>query len=67
MMSEPESKTILFTLRIWAKPIEGDHQEWRGKLQALPGGEAYYFQGWAALLERLDTLLATGEYVDENS
>jgi hypothetical protein len=65
-MSELDSKTYLFTLRVWAGQIQGNRVSWRGKLQALPDGEAYYFQGWKALVERLDSMLAsTGSASDQ--
>ena len=60
MMSEFEHKTFLFTLRIWAEPQEGDRVEWRGKLQPLPEGEAHYFRGWPALIQRLEAILEAG-------
>jgi len=60
MMSEIERKTCLFTLRIWPEFQEGNQIEWRGKLQALPDGEAYYFRGLSALLDCLEASLETG-------
>ena len=66
-MNEVEGKTILFTLRIWAVPLEGTQVEWRGKLQALPDGEAYFFRGWLGLINRLETILGSGEYADNSS
>lgn len=57
-MLETERKTYLFSVRIWAEPQAGGQAEWRGKLQLLPAGEAVYFQGLAALLGHLETLLA---------
>lgn len=67
MMSEADRKTHLFSLRVWAEPVENNKQEWRGKLQALPQGEAHYFRGWADLLQRLKTVLDAGDYTDNLS
>lgn len=58
-MSESNPKTYLFTLRVWTGQEQGNRVGWRGKLQALPDGEAHYFQGWEALVERLESLLAS--------
>jgi hypothetical protein len=67
MMSEVEGKTTLFTLRIWAVPLERAQVEWRGKLQALPDGEAYFFRGWPELITRLEALLGSGGYSVDSS
>lgn len=51
----------LFTLRLW-RAVPDDAApllEWRGKLQSLPDGEAYYFRGWPSLIGRLEALLDT--------
>ncbi len=47
----------LFTLRLWQAALAEGQTEWRGKLQSLPDGEAYYFRGWPGLIERLEALL----------
>jgi hypothetical protein len=54
--------TRLFTLRLWQAARADDPAvlEWRGKVQALPGGDAYYFHAWPGLIERLEALLAAG-------
>ena len=49
----------LFTLRLWQEDLREGSIEWRGKVQALPDGEAYYFRGWAGLVGRLEALLAS--------
>ena len=48
----------LFTVRLWQEETGEDQAEWRGKVQALPGGEAYYFRDWSGLIGRLETMLA---------
>lgn len=52
--------TQLFTLRLWQAAETDDPAvpEWRGKVQALPDGEAYYFRGWPGLIGWLEALLA---------
>lgn len=43
-MTETSRKTRLFSLRPWHEEIGDAQIEWRGKVQALPEGEAYYFR-----------------------
>jgi len=66
MITQP---TRLFTLRLWqaAQTDDSDVLEWRGKVQALPDGEAYYFRGWAGLIDRLEALLASSQIEVNNS
>jgi hypothetical protein len=49
----------LFTLRLWqaAAPDDPAALEWRGKVQSLPDGEAYYFRNWPAMTRYLETML----------
>ena len=49
----------LFTLRLWpaASPDDPTALEWRGKVQSLPDGEAYYFRDWPAMIRYLDMML----------
>jgi hypothetical protein len=61
--------TRLFTLRLW-QAVQADDPsvlEWRGKVQALPEGEAYYFRRWPGLIERLEALLASSQVEVTNS
>lgn len=67
MMSKIEGKTTLFTLRVWADPQNGNRVEWRGKLQALPDGEAYFFRGWSELINYLEAMLGSRRYADDDS
>lgn len=57
----------LFTLRLWREEVGIDPVEWRGKVQALPDGEAYYFRGWPGLIGRLETLLASATTSSPNN
>ncbi len=49
-------------LRVWAIHAEGRAAEWRGKLQALPDGEAHYFHGWEELVGRLEAMVYQAGY-----
>jgi hypothetical protein len=50
--------TRLFTLRMWQEEAGEGQTEWRGKVQALPDGEAYYFRDWSGLIGGLEVMLA---------
>jgi hypothetical protein len=54
-------KTRLFTLRLWqaAQADNPDALEWRGKVQSLPDGEAYYFRDWPGLVRHVESMLAS--------
>jgi hypothetical protein len=49
----------LFTLRLWqaASPDDPVALEWRGKVQSLPDGEAYYFRDWPEMIRYLEMML----------
>lgn len=49
----------LFTLRLWREEAAAGRAQWRGKVQSLPDGEAFYFRGWPGLIDRLEDLLAS--------
>jgi hypothetical protein len=54
-------KTRLFTLRLWqaAQADNPNALEWRGKVQSLPDGEAFYFRDWAGLVRHVESMLAS--------
>jgi hypothetical protein len=54
-------KTRLFTIRLWQTDPHGEATTpaWRGKVQSLPDGEAYYFRDWPGLIRHLETLLSS--------
>jgi hypothetical protein len=58
-------KTRLFTLRLWQaiQANDPDALEWRGKVQSLPDGEAYYFRDWPGLVRHLESMLAAASGV----
>ena len=49
----------LFTVKLWQEEAAGGALEWRGKVQALPEGEAYYFRDWTTLVAQLGMMLGT--------
>lgn len=61
MMTETTRSTRLFTLRLWQEHISAEQSEWRGKVQALPEGDAYCFRDWPGLVRQLEAMLAAGE------
>ena len=50
--------THLFAIRVWAEKPEQGTVEWRGKVQNVGNGKGYYFCGWQALVELLQTLVS---------
>jgi hypothetical protein len=48
----------LFTVRLWKEDLDKEHSEWRGKLQHVSSGEAYYFKAWEEMIELILRLLA---------
>ena len=65
-MTAATRMTRLFTLRMWQEEAGEGQTEWRGKVQALPDGEAYYFRDWAALVAHLQAMLDTGQACSGN-
>jgi hypothetical protein len=59
-MAAATRETRLFTLRMWQEEIDNSQVEWRGKVQALPEGVAYYFRDWPGLIGHLEAMLAAG-------
>jgi hypothetical protein len=51
----------LFTLRIWAEPLDEDQVEWRGKVQHVSSGETHYFRDWSTLVALLLAMLPKSE------
>ena len=59
-MAATPRATRLFTLRMWQEEADDAQAEWRGKVQALPDGEAYYFRDWPGLILLLQAMLDAG-------
>ena len=59
-MAATPRATCLFTLHIWQEEAGEEQVEWRGKVQALPDGDAYYFRDWPGLIVHLKAMLDTG-------
>jgi len=45
-------------LRVWVEDPGAAASAWRGKVQSLPDGEAYYFRDWEGLRTHLQSMLA---------
>ena len=55
----------LFTVRLWREEVGSGQSEWRGKVQQVSNGEAYYFREWEALISLLIQMLSAGESPSE--
>lgn len=51
-------RSHLFTVRLWQEELSDGVAEWRGKVQHVHSGEAFYFREWSALVEGLQKLLS---------
>jgi hypothetical protein len=61
------ARSHLFTVRLWAEDIGNGQTEWRGRVQHVPSGEAYYFRDWPTLITYLLKLLLQAETQPEES
>jgi len=58
MDAEPKGpRSHLFTVRVWREDMGEGQWEWRGKVQHVLSGEAFYFREWQELTARLKTWL----------
>jgi hypothetical protein len=59
-MPPEHQPTRLFTLHMWQAAVDDapDAVEWRGKVQSLPDGEAYYFRDWPGFIRHIETMLS---------
>jgi hypothetical protein len=53
----PSSRTHLFTVRVWREDMGDGQWEWRGKVQHVLSGEAFYFREWQELIAHVKTAL----------
>jgi hypothetical protein len=61
MDSEPiDIQSHLFTVRVWQEDMGDGLWEWRGKVQRVYSGEAFYFREWQELIAHLTSLLQEG-------
>lgn len=64
---QPHPRSHLFTVRLWAEDIGDDQREWRGRVQYVPNGEAYYFRDWPTLVVYLLKMLHQAESQSKGS
>ena len=61
-------RSQLFTVRVWREELADEQHEWRGKVQHVNSGEAFYFRRWSELGVRLEAWLeqedSTGPAID---
>ena len=51
----------LFTVRLWQEDLGDNRTEWRGKVQHVQKGEAFYFREWSMLIAALLKMLQEPE------
>ena len=51
----------LFTVRLWHEELGAGQREWRGKVQHVHSGEAFYFREWPALVNAIMNMLSDAE------
>jgi len=56
-MDQLHPRSHLFTVRLWAEETGDGQTEWRGRVQHVTSGEAYYFRDWPTLITYLLQLL----------
>lgn len=54
-----DHQSDLFTVRLWQEEMDEGRREWRGKVQHVRSGEAYYFCEWEVLITALLQMLAS--------
>jgi hypothetical protein len=57
-------RSHLFTVRVWQEELGNDQSEWRGKVQHVHSGEAFYFREWQTLIAALTKMLSELENVE---
>ena len=58
---DDERRSELFTVRLWREELGDNQAEWRGKVQHVQKGEAFYFRGWSMLIAALRKMLQEPE------
>ena len=54
-------RSHLFTVRVWKEMLGDNQREWRGKVQHVTNGEAFYFRQWSELVSHMLTWLEESE------
>ncbi len=54
-------RSELFTVQLWWEELEDNQFEWRGKVQHVQKGEAFYFPEWSMLVAALLKMLQESE------
>jgi hypothetical protein len=54
-------RSELFTVRLWREEIGDNQAEWRGRVQHVHNGEAFYFRDWPMLIAALRKMLQEPE------
>jgi hypothetical protein len=60
-IGQPQKKSQLFTVRLWAEDLGDGRIEWRGQVQHVISGETHYFREWPTLIAWLVAMLAPME------
>ena len=53
--------SVLFTIQLWREDLGDNRTEWRGKVQHVQTGEAFYFREWSMLVAALLKMLPEPE------
>ncbi len=61
MERDRERRSELFTVRLWQEELGDNQFEWRGKVQHVQKGEAFYFREWSMLIAALLKMLQEPE------
>ncbi len=61
MERDRERRSELFTVRLWQEELGDNQFEWRGKVQHVQKGEAFYFREWSMLIAALLKMLQKPE------
>lgn len=56
-------RSHFFSVRVWREDLGENQHEWRGRVQHIASGEAFYFRQWSELV----SLLAAWEEKGEES
>ena len=56
--------TQLFTVRVWQEQLGAGQTEWRGQIQHVLTGRAFYFRTWLEMTQRLCALLEASPAVE---